>query len=464
MRRRISSVSRRAVQAATAVAVCAAAAFVAAPPAAALSPDQLRPNCTWASEADEAAAVQTCAVYSAAMNRIVLVQIRPSTLAPGSAEHAVYLLDGISAPDTRSTWADADSGALAAYSNSYNLVMPAGGAGTWMTDWQSTPAGATGTPGASAEWETFLSTELPAYLADDFSVEPGGNAIVGLSMSGGPALTIALDHPEIFTVAQSLSGFYQTNNPVGWFVIPAIQSYVTGIANGNTAMWGDPLGPTSTWSAHDVSARIGEITASGQRILITTGIGVPLPQDFLIMAITGNPVAFVSGVAIELGALASTLALNAQAVLYGLPVDFSYTVGLHSWTQWSANAGANAAAVESALAAADSPTTSSTAPRTSTARTAAIVSTSAVVTTTPPVQTSAAVSSAGTTATGSSASSGDAGPVVASASSESESSESESAVSSTARQTSTTPSVPSAAPILAPGTDSASVPTASTAH
>ncbi len=69
-------------------------------------------------------------------------------------------------------------------------------------------------PGGVAEWETFLSTELPAYLADDFSVEPGGNAIVGLSMSGGPALTIALDHPEIFTVAQSLSGFYQTNNPV----------------------------------------------------------------------------------------------------------------------------------------------------------------------------------------------------------------------------------------------------------
>ncbi|MDF3284034.1 alpha/beta hydrolase-fold protein [Gordonia sp. N1V] len=334
--------------------------------------------------------------------------------------------------------------------------MPAGGAGTWMTDWQATPAGAGGTPGASAEWETFLSTELPAYLANNFSVEPGGNAIVGLSMSGGPALTIALDHPEIFTVAQSLSGFYQTNNPIGWFVIPAIQSYVTGIANGNTAMWGDPLGPTSTWSAHDVSARIGEITASGQRILITTGIGVPLPQDFLIMAITGNPVAFVSGMAIELGSLASTLALNAQAVLYGLPVDFSYTVGVHSWTQWSANAGADAAAVESALATANSPTTSSTAPRTSTAGTAAIVSTTAIASTTATttVQTSAAVSSAGTTTTGSSPS-GDAGPDVAS---------SGSAVSSTARQTSTAPSVPSADPILAPGTDSASVPTASTAH
>ncbi|WHU45946.1 alpha/beta hydrolase family protein [Gordonia sp. L191] len=462
-RRRTSSVSRRVLRAGTAIAVCGAAAFAAAPPAAAVSPDQLRPNCTWASAADEAATVQTCAVYSAAMNRIILVQIRPSALAAGSAEHAVYLLDGISAPDTRSTWADANSGALAAYSSTYNLVMPAGGAGTWMTDWQSTPEGTGGTPGASAEWETFLSTELPAYLADDFSVEPGGNAIVGLSMSGGPALTLALDHPEIFTVAQSLSGFYQTNNPIGWFVIPAIQSFVTGIANGNTAMWGDPLGPTSTWSAHDVSARIGEITASGQRILISTGIGVPLPQDFLIMAITGNPVAFVSGVAIELGSLASTLALNAQAVVYGLPVDFSYHVGLHSWTQWSANAGADATAVESALAAANSPTTSSTAPRTSTAGAAAIVGSTAVVSTTAiasttattTVETSAAVSSAGTTTTGSSASSGDAGPDVAS---------SGSAVSSTARQTSTAPSVPSADSILAPGTDSASVPTASTAH
>lgn len=457
--RRTSSVSRRVLQAGTAIAVCGAAAFAAAPPAAAVSPDQLRPNCAWASAADEAASVQTCAVYSAAMNRIILVQIRPSALAAGSAEHAVYLLDGISAPDTRSTWADADSGALAAYSSTYNLVMPAGGAGTWMTDWQSTPEGTGGTPGASAEWETFLSTELPAYLADDFSVEPGGNAIVGLSMSGGPALTLALDHPEIFAVGQSLSGFYQTDNPIGWFVIPAIQSFVTGIANGNTAMWGDPLGPTSTWSAHDVSARIGEITASGQRILISTGIGVPLPQDFLIMAITGNPVAFVSGVAIELGSLASTLALNAQAVIYGLPVDFSYHVGLHSWTQWSANAGADATAVESALAAADSPKSPGTSSRTSTAGIAAIVSTAAETS----VQTGEATSSAGTGTTGSRASTDDTSPAVTSESSE-QSEPSGSAVSTTARQTSTTPSVPTVAPTVAPGADSASVPTASVAH
>ncbi|MGV9669290.1 alpha/beta hydrolase-fold protein [Gordonia sp. NPDC003504] len=287
---------------------------------------------------------------SPSLGRVVLVQIRPSDQPAGATEQAVYFLDGISAPDDRSTWADADSGALAAYSTRYNLVMPAGGAGTWMTDWDDAIGYADGTT-APGRWETFLTSELPAYLNSRFGVGTSSNAIVGLSMSGGSAVTIALDHPELFSVAQSMSSFYQTNNPVGWFVIPAIQSFVTGIANGYTAMWGDPLGANSSWWAHDVGTRIATLNASGQRIIITAGLGIPRLEDVVIAIATGNPVAFVTGVALEVGTLASTLALNAEALLLGLPVDFKYTVGIHSWTQWSANAVSDAASVQAALAA-----------------------------------------------------------------------------------------------------------------
>ena len=41
------------------------------------------------------------------------------------------------------------------------------------------------------QWETFLTSELPAYLAGNKGISPNGNAVVGLSMSGSAALILA---------------------------------------------------------------------------------------------------------------------------------------------------------------------------------------------------------------------------------------------------------------------------------
>ena len=111
------------------------------------------------------------------------MQVRPSSNAPGSTEQGVYFLDGLGSNPEYSSWVLPAAGAVDTYSTSYNLVMPAGGAGQWMTNWQQAPTGASTAP----QWDTFVGEELPGYLADNFDIGTTNNAIVGVSMSGAPA-------------------------------------------------------------------------------------------------------------------------------------------------------------------------------------------------------------------------------------------------------------------------------------
>lgn len=57
------------------------------------------------------------------------------------------------------------------------------------------------------KWETFLTQELPAWLAANRGVSQTGNAVVGISMAGSAALTYAIHHPQQFIYAGTLSGF-----------------------------------------------------------------------------------------------------------------------------------------------------------------------------------------------------------------------------------------------------------------
>src|SRR5258708_26115183 len=57
------------------------------------------------------------------------------------------------------------------------------------------------------KWETFMTSELPAYLAANKGVDPTRNAAVGLSMAGSAALIFAIYHPNQFQYAGSLAGF-----------------------------------------------------------------------------------------------------------------------------------------------------------------------------------------------------------------------------------------------------------------
>ena len=53
------------------------------------------------------------------------------------------------------------------------------------------------------KWETFLTQELPAWLAANKGRPQTGNAIVGFSMGGSSALILAAFHPQQFIYAGS---------------------------------------------------------------------------------------------------------------------------------------------------------------------------------------------------------------------------------------------------------------------
>ena len=143
--------------------------------------------------------VETLMVPSAAMGRDIPVRFQ------GGGSKAVYLLDGLRARDDNSGW-DIETPAFETfYQSGVSVVMPVGGMSSFYTNWQSPAVGNGQT--YNYQWETFLTSELPAYLAANKGISQSGNAVVGLSMSGNSALILAAYHPNQFRYAGSLSGF-----------------------------------------------------------------------------------------------------------------------------------------------------------------------------------------------------------------------------------------------------------------
>src|SRR3954453_15011269 len=143
--------------------------------------------------------VETLMVPSAAMGRDIPVRFQ----AGGSK--AVYLLDGLRGRDDNSGW-DIETPAFENYYQSgVSVVMPVGGMSSFYTNWQGPAVGNGGS--YNYQWETFLTSELPAYLAANKGISSTGNAVVGLSMSGSAALILAAYHPGLFKFAGSESGF-----------------------------------------------------------------------------------------------------------------------------------------------------------------------------------------------------------------------------------------------------------------
>ncbi|MBV8349020.1 MAG: hypothetical protein JOZ49_16280, partial [Mycolicibacterium sp.] len=107
----------------------------------------------------------------------------------GGGQHALLLLDGLRAQNDYSGW-DVNTQAFEwFYQSGLSIVMPVGGQSSFYTDWYQPAAGSNGT--LTYKWETFLTQELPGWLAANKSVDPNGNAVVGVSMAASAALTLA---------------------------------------------------------------------------------------------------------------------------------------------------------------------------------------------------------------------------------------------------------------------------------
>ena len=195
-------------------------------------------------------------VYSSAMGRSVRVEFQPGA----AGGKSVYLLDGLRAQDDYSGW-DINTPAFEwFYQSGISTVMPVGGQSSFYTDWYS-PSSFNKQP-YTYKWETFLTSELPLWLAANKQISMTGNGVVGLSMSGGAALILSAYHPGQFKYAASLSGFL---NPSALFMQQAIRVAMLDAGGYNVDnMWGPPW--DDAWKRNDPIKQVSRIVANGTRL------------------------------------------------------------------------------------------------------------------------------------------------------------------------------------------------------
>jgi diacylglycerol O-acyltransferase / trehalose O-mycolyltransferase len=206
-------------------------------------------------------------VPSPSMGRNIRIEFQ------GGGPHALYLLDGLRAQDDFNGW-DINTAAFEwFYKSGLSVVMPVGGQSSFYTDWYQPAAGSGGT--VTYKWETFLTQELPGWLAANRSIDPNGGAVVGLSMSGGAALTLAIWHPAQFIFAGSLSGFLNPSQGL-W---PTMIGLAMKDAGGYNAvnMWG--LASDPAWQRNDPTVNIGALVANDTAIWVYCGSGRPSDLD-----------------------------------------------------------------------------------------------------------------------------------------------------------------------------------------
>ncbi|MGY4708083.1 alpha/beta hydrolase [Mycolicibacterium sp. CBM1] len=279
-------------------------------------------------------------VYSAAMSRNIRVQFQtgaagPATSDPGAdpaapapaPTKAVYLLDGLRAQDDYSGW-DINTPAFEwFYGSGVSVVMPVGGQSSFYSDWYK-PSSFNKQP-YTYKWETFLTSELPQWLAANKQVSTAGNGVVGLSMSGGAALILSAYHPQQFVYAASLSGFL---NPSALLMQQAIRVAMLDAGGYNVDdMWGAPW--DSAWQRNDPVKQAALIARNGTRLWIYCAPGGQTDLDQ-----GADPGVALSATSLESMAIKSNKDFQAAyTAAGGANATFNFPpTGNHSWPYWGA--------------------------------------------------------------------------------------------------------------------------------
>ncbi len=196
-----------------------------------------------------AAGYESLMVPSAAMGRDIPVAFM------AGGPHAVYLLDAFNAAPDVSNWVTAGNAMNTLGGKGVSVVAPAGGAWSMYTNWEQD---------GSKQWDTFLSSELPDWLAANKGLAPGGHAAVGASQGGYAAMALAAFHPDRFGFAGSLSGFlYPSSTNYNGAILAGLQQF--GGVDGN-GMWGAPQ--LGRWKWHDPYVHASLLAQNNTRVWV----------------------------------------------------------------------------------------------------------------------------------------------------------------------------------------------------
>ncbi|MEV6067142.1 alpha/beta hydrolase family protein [Nocardia sp. NPDC052001] len=252
----------------------------------------------------------------------VKVQVQWAKRGGGSA---LYLLDGMAARDDRNAWSFETNALQQFGDDDVTLVMPVGGQSSFYTDWAS--ASNTNGQKYTYRWETFLTKELPDFLAG-YGVSRTNNAVVGLSMSGGAALMLAAFHRDQFKFAGTFSGALNISAPG---MREAVRVAVLRWGAYNIDAMAAPWSPA--WLRMDPFVFAPQL--KNLPMYISAGSALPGPDD--------RPASvaqvFDTGVSmgIEAVALVNTRSFQARLNSLGIPATFDFPAsGIHTWKYWEA--------------------------------------------------------------------------------------------------------------------------------
>jgi hypothetical protein len=275
----------------------------------------------WSASApvSSAAGVETLMVPSAAMGRDIPVAFQ------GGGSHVVVLLDAFNAGADVSNWVTVGNAMGALAGSGLSVAAPAGGAYSMYTNWELD---------GSKQWETFLTDELPNWLAANRGIAGGGNAVVGASQGGTAAVTLAAFHPDRYGYAGSLSGYL---NPSDTFTNGIISNAINSSGAVVDAMWGAPQ--LGRWKFHDPNVHVNLLVANNTRLWV-----------FSPGALTcSDPAAMGGGGCAEAQGSARTFYAHYRSY-GGRNGHFDLGAGgNHDWGTWAGQLGAMAGDIKAAI-------------------------------------------------------------------------------------------------------------------
>lgn len=202
-------------------------------------------------------------VWSHAMGR----EVRNEIILPGGPDNTeprptFYLMMGADGAAGGWSWRNSSNYQEFFADKLVNVVTPIGSVSSMQADWYLDDE-ATGTN----KWLTYLTKELPPLVDDMFSGN-GRDGIAGISMSGGPAISIASYDPQRFVAAASYSGCPSTTGVVGGIYT---SSAVTMNGGDPVKMWGLP--GDEAWVAHSPVLNLDALRDTA--LFVAAAQGVP---------------------------------------------------------------------------------------------------------------------------------------------------------------------------------------------
>lgn len=265
-------------------------------------------------------------VYSPAMDGVVPLDVLHA--ADSSEPRPIlYALGGAGVGTIEGTgWMESSDIAEFFSDKNVNVVVPATGNFSYFTDWAEDDD----ILGRNM-WETFLTEELPPVMDAELGAN-GVQSILGMSMSAGSALDLAIRSGDLYSGVASFSGCVRTSDPLGRKYVELV---VERRGKGNTDnMWGPEGDPR--WAEHDVYLHAEQLR--GKALYLSSRNGLPGPHD-----VPGQERAagesfrtqLVLGGAIEAATLVCTTQLAQRLDELGIPVTADLgAAGTHSWGYW----------------------------------------------------------------------------------------------------------------------------------